>query len=477
MRITWQQGIFPWESLEDSPSLQSVRELLAAIPDRALLNSLQQCRGHGRDDYPVSVLWGTVLLTIILRHTSIASCLQELHRNAGLRQIIGIRNQDQVPKAWNISRFLHTLGQEPHLTLLQQAFDAMVRVLGVSVDDLGRYLAGDSTALCARGKKPALVVGVSHSGQKTVRLPVIDQPEPHGPGMQDGLPAPTGGRKEYTDEHGVVTRVVTWTGYKLHLLVDTAHEVAVAYRITTANAGDSTTLPGLLQAAKANLPPKRIASLTYDKACDDNPTHLLLYKEDIRPVIQSRRLWKDQLERMLPGHDGNSNIVHDEAGTIYCYDKLSDPPIRHKMAYMGSEADRGTLKYRCPAVHGGMSCPSAVRCNKDKPYGLTVRVKREMDLRRFPPVPRATRQFEKLYKTRTAVERVNARLKLFWGADDGNITGARRFHAFVGVVMVAHAAFATILAAAPRQGTKTVGKLGTLHLGKVQKALREKLQL
>ncbi|MGC8552673.1 MAG: transposase [Phycisphaerae bacterium] len=152
-------------------------------------------------------------------------------------------------------------------------------------------------------------------------------------------------------------------------------------------------------------------------------------------------------------------------------------PIKHKMSYTGHEQSRGTLKYRCPAVHEGWNCPSASRCNKDKPYGKTVRLKQATDLRRFPPVPRATRQFEKLYKTRTAVERVNARLKLFWGADDGNITGARRFHAFVGVVMVAHAAFATILAAAPRQGTKTVGKLGTLHLGKVQKALREKLQL
>ena len=47
-----------------------------------------------------------------------------------------------------------------------------------------------------------------------------------------------------------------------------------------------------------------------------------------------------------------------------------------------------------------------------------------------------TKQFERLYKGRTAVERVNARLKLYWGADDGNVVGARRFHAMVGVVML-----------------------------------------
>ena len=89
-------------------------------------------------------------------------------------------------------------------------------------------------------------------------------------------------------------------------------------------------------------------------------------------------------------------------------------------------------------------------CNQGKNYGLTVRVKREIDLRRFPPVPRSTKKFEELYKGRTAVERVNARLKLFWGADDGNITGSARFFAFVGTIMVVHATFATLLATTPR---------------------------
>ena len=129
---------------------------------------------------------------------------------------------------------------------------------------------------------------------------------------------------------------------------------------------------------------------------------------------------------MLPGHDGNSNIVYDEAGTLYCYDKVSVPPVRHQMSYIGHEPQRGTLKYRCPAKHEGWRCPNGKVCNKGKSYGLTVRVKREIDLRRFPPIPRATKQFERRYKGRTAVERVNARIKVFWGADDGNITGARR---------------------------------------------------
>ena len=67
-------------------------------------------------------------------------------------------------------------------------------------------------------------------------------------------------------------------------------------------------------------------------------------------------------------------------------------------------------------------------------------------------------------------ERVNARLKVFWGVDDGNITGARRFFAQAGAVMVVHAAFATVLALTPRRGT-----LGQMRLNPIAQALRGKL--
>jgi len=138
------------------------------------------------------------------------------------------------------------------------------------------------------------------------------------------------------------------------------------------------------------------------------------------------------------------------------------------MSYIGHEPARGTLKYRCPACHEHWSCPSAARCNAGRKYGRTVRIKRELDLRRFPPIPRATRQFERLYKGRTAVERVNARLKIFWGADDGNIVGPRRFHAFLSAVLVVHAGLATLLASSPRRD----GPLGQLRLSAIARALR-----
>ena len=74
-----------------------------------------------------------------------------------------------------------------------------------------------------------------------------------------------------------------------------------------------------------------------------------------------------------------------------------------------------------------------------------------------------------MYKGRTSVERVNARLKIFWGADDGNLTGSRRFFAQVGVVLAVHAVFATLLASAPRrEGTR--GKIGLSPIGEALRA-------
>lgn len=449
MRIYTTDPLFAWDRLEDSPSLRTIRLFLDTIPDAALLISLRHARGRGRDDYPVTVLWGTLLLTIVLRHPSIESCLADLTRNADLRRLIGIESESGVPKKWNMSRFLDVLGREPHRTLVDDVFDTLIQRLGQVVPDLGRHTAGDASGLSAR--------------------------ELRDDADLDGLPAPAGGRKEYLDEQGVVTRVVSWFGYKFHLLVDVKHEVILAWYLSSTRDGDNVILPRLLERACANLPEGRIQTLAYDKACDDHETHRLLHKERIKPLIENRSLWKDEFERPLPGRKKAANLVHDEAGTVYCYDTVSAPCVRHKMAYIGHEPARATLKYRCPARHEGWRCPSDSRCNKGKRYGLTVRVPRAADLRRFPPIPRATKQFQRLYKGRTAVERVNARVKVFWGADDGNIVGATRFVAHLGTVMVVHAALATVLAACQRSDPTLRGSAATLsrmRLSPIAKALR-----
>jgi hypothetical protein len=336
------------------------------------------------------------------------------------------------------------------LTHWRAIFNAMATRLGLVVGDLGKDTAGDSTGLAGRA-----------AVSKTLRAAEMEQ----------GLPQPSGGRKECKDDDGNVTKIVEWFGYKVHWLVDVKHEVALAYHITDTKTGDNDKIPDLVGQAKSKLPPQRIRTLAYDKAADDGAVHEFLHDEGLAASIQNRTFPLEEPEKVLGGRTP-LNSVYDQAGTVFCYDQVSDPPVRRPRAYSGREAERGTLKYRCPARHDGLDYPSDGRCNGERDYGLTVRVKQEIDLRRFPEVPRATKQFERLYRGRTAVERVNARLKIFWGIDDGHVYGARRFHAPVGAVMVVHLAFATLLA----QAERCEGPFGKRQLSPLAKALRDLIQ-
>ncbi|HEY3999806.1 MAG TPA: hypothetical protein VGO93_13110, partial [Candidatus Xenobia bacterium] len=245
--------------------------------------------------------------------------------NPALRRVIGLEEGQGIPDAWNMSRFLEVLGQPQHLALIEAIFGQLVGRLGQVVGDLGRDVAGDSAALCGRpGKSPDDAAGGEPEGAEPAGTP---------------LPQPAGGKKEYEDDAGKVTKVYEWFGYKFHLLVDVKHEVVVSWHVTSAageGSGDSSVLPTLLGMAGRVLPPGRMKTLAYDKAAarlspstalgagspksDDEKTHELLNGQQVRPLIQVRSMWKGKGEpesfdpealdgRLLPGHDGNSNVV------------------------------------------------------------------------------------------------------------------------------------------------------------------------
>ena len=442
MKLYATDSLFPWDRLQDSPDLMTIRLFFNALPDGRLVEALTIARGKGRDDYPARVLLFCALLQSLLRHPTMRATLDELRRNPILRQLGGMASVDEVPKPHNLSRFLARFGREPFRTLLRNAFEAQVKKLGCAVPDLGVACAGDATHLSAH---------LCRSKQADASLPL-----------------PDGGTKSYFGEQGQIERTFSWYGYKLHLLCDARHEVALSYRITSASRPDNESLIPLVEQAQAQLPANRLQTLAYDKAADDLKIHEDLQALRVRPVIQQRSLWKEESERTVTGA-GIGNVVHDEAGTLYCYDMISNPPVRHQMAYIGREPARGTLKYRCPAEHANWSCPCAKRCNAGKRYGMTVRIKQEIDLRRFPPIPRATKTFERLYKGRTSVERVNARLKVFWGVDDGNVAGGAAFHARVGLVMLVHIGLAELLAKVPRRDPGQ--RLGQTRLSPIARAL------
>ncbi len=306
MRSAITKPLFAWDALEDSPSLQSLRVLLESVPDHELLDSLRAARGKGRDDYPVAVLWGTLVLALALRHVAIDASREELRRKPALRLLLGIAEEDQVPGPDNLSRVLATLGEEPQRTHRRRIFDTQVGRLGAVIGDFGTDTAGDSTGLAGRA-------AVSEKWRAAA--------------IAQGLPPPSGGRTESKDDDGNLTQVVEWFGYKLHFLVAVNHEVARADHIPDTKAGDHERIPDRVRPARNNLPTDRIKTLAYDKAADDRAVHAFLPEEGIAPLIQNRNFKLEEPEKVLGGSTPR-NIVYDPAGTVYCYDRVSPEPVR-----------------------------------------------------------------------------------------------------------------------------------------------------
>ncbi|MGH9340054.1 MAG: hypothetical protein ACRD1R_10810 [Acidobacteriota bacterium] len=111
---------------------------------------------------------------------------------------------------------------------------------------------------------------------------------------------------------------------------------------------------------------ERAEQLSADRGYDSGENNQKLWQDyGIKPVIDIRGLWKDKETRLLHGEQAD-NIVYDEKGQVFCHCPKTGE--RREMAYCGFEADRESLKYRCPAAAYGLDCPGRSLCGKGN-YG------------------------------------------------------------------------------------------------------------
>jgi hypothetical protein len=94
-----------------------------------------------------------------------------------------------------------------------------------------------------------------------------------------------------------------------------------------------------------------------------------------------------------------------------------------EMAFWGR--DGNYLKYRCPQAVGKGVCLSRFCCTSS-PYGYVLKLPIMEDPRRHPPVPRESKKWKRLYQLRSAVERVNSRVKELLGLRRITVRGIAR---------------------------------------------------
>jgi hypothetical protein len=403
--------LFTWREVEAKSDLERLMLVLEHLPDEGLVRKLEEQRKWGRNDYPIRPVWNSVLAGIVYQHESIDSLRRELLRNGELREQCGFnphRGSEAVPPSWVYTRFLGLLFK--FKAEIDGMFDRLVDELKALLPDLGFSVAVDSK-------------GVNSAGRPTKKV--------EGDGRRD-VDADWG-KKIYRGEREDGTlweKVVKWFGYKIHLLVDTRYEMPLGYRVTRASVSDSPQLLPLVGDLKERHPQihEDIENLSGDKGYDSEENCRQLYDEHgIKPVIDIRRMWRDKETRLLDS-ECSDNIVYDEVGTIYCICPVTGE--QRRMAYGGFEKDRMALKYVCPVKAYGLTCKGGDQCEHAM---KSERISLEIDRRIFTPVSRSSYVWERQYKKRTAVERVNSRLDVSFGFERHFIRGQKKMELRVGL--------------------------------------------
>lgn len=407
MAIIPQQRLFGWQEIENLGDLQRLKLVLDHLPDEELMRKLEQERGKGRDDYPVRAIWNSILAGIVYQHTSIESLRRELSRNAQLRDLCGFDpflGEKGVPTSYAYSRFIKKLFKKTEE--IEKIFEKLVEEIKELLPDFGQVLAMDSKAIksLSRSKNQKIEESKKTDGRRDNDADF--------------------GKKEYKGQKkdgNLWRKIVNWFGYKLHLIVDAVYELPVAFTVTKASVSDISEGHKLIDKLAKQHPGiiETCEVLTADKGFDDTKLIVKLWEEHgIKPVIDIRNMWKEGEKTRLLDH--KPNIVYDYQGTIYCHCPQTNK--RREMAFGGFEKDRRALKYRCPARSYSLECQGMDQCSCAK--GLRISLKE--DRRIFNPIARSSYKWEKYYKMRTSVERVNGRLDESYGFEKHFIRGLQK---------------------------------------------------
>jgi hypothetical protein len=405
--------LFKWQEVEAKSDLERLRLVVDHLPDEAFMKKLEEHRKKGRDDYPIRPVWNSVLAGIVYQHKSVESLRRELLRNGELREGCGFdphKGSDAVPPCWVYTRFLKLLMR--FKGEVNTMFDTLVDTLKGLLPELGFSVAVDSK-------------GVSSAGRPT------KETEEDGRRDTDA----DWGKKSYRgqrEDGSLWEKVVKWFGYKIHLLVDTRYEMPIGYRVTRASESDTKQLLPMVKEVKEKHLEiyKDMDRAAADKAYDSEDNCRRLYDEHgIKPVIDIRRMWRDKETRLLDPNRSD-NIVYDEGGVVYCICPKTGE--QRQLSYGGFEKERMALKYICPMKAYGLTCQGSDRCVHAM---KSERVSLEIDRRIFTPISRSSYAWEREYKKRTAVERVNSRLDVSFGFEEHFIRGQKKMEIRVGLAL------------------------------------------
>jgi len=401
MAIIPQMKLFDYREIENLGDLKRLQLAINYLPDEKLMKHLEKERGKGRDKYPIRGMWNSLIAGIVYEHDTIASLRRELARNSQMRSLVGLNDS---PPPWVYSRFLNKLLEKEHMKYIEEMFNQLVKQLKELLPKFGERLAIDGKAI------------ESYANSHNYDVEKLKEDR------RRDLDADYCKKVyHFKDENGNnYKKVKSWFGYKLHLIVDAVYELPVKFEVTPASSAEAPKAHELLDEV-ANENPDIINNCNEflgDRGYDDSKLIKKCWdKYGIKAVIDIRDMWQGDETKVVEGED---NIVYDYCGNVYCYDPVTGR--EREMAYGGFEKSRNALKQRCPANHYGIACKGEHKCSAS----TGIRISLEEDRRVFTPIARQSYKWDRIYKSRTAVERVNSRLDVSFGFENHTVRGLKK---------------------------------------------------
>lgn len=385
---------------------------LSALPDERLVQWLCRQRKGRRDSYPLPVLWRCLIAKFVYQIRTYAELIRELKRNGSLRRLVGIDSRDAVPMDYHFSRLLKKLSCPEGLALVEEMFHELVDTLSDALPEFGKHLAVDGTAMHA------------YSAEDRREKSDPDAAWSARPKRQR-RGGPNSEKKESLEY---------WFGYVLHLVVDCETELPVSFELTPANVNESPYFEPLLEDLRRAHPQVagRTEAVMADAGYDSRSNcRYVLEEYEALPIIKMRLTQnKDAICQA-------ADSLCTELGTQIC-------PSGHKMAYDGR--DGNYLKWRCPVTCGRAESCRMMGRSTASAYGAVRKIAIAEDPRRYPGLWRESKKWKRLYRKRTAIERVNGRLKEYLLLDQLTVRGIEKvwLHATMGLVMMLAGAWAMV---------------------------------
>lgn len=310
------------------------------------VSELNFLKWTGRPGYSTRTLIGVILTRFLFEETTWTRTLDLIQDHPKLRSAIGCEDDRNMPSKDAMYRFTKKLrsceGQR------QECIDAVLEAFRSKHPGMGENIAIDGSSIEAYAK-----------GAKTRY--------PGGPERPFSDPDASWGHRS-----AISTRNSgQFYGYKIHMAVDTATELPLAWEIHTAKDSEAKFALSLLDEVIERGFSVRTAAM--DKGYDIGPIYDGCEERDVRPIIPLKETTAVKRGDHKP------------------------PRCKHGVwQFAGADYKRGASKWRCPE---GKCSPASVWKKAD---------------RLFPLVPRYTKRWKGLYRGRASVEREFGRLKNEW---------------------------------------------------------------